>query len=117
MGDGCEESEGKETVMPNCVEVSEKVRRYPNNPMICTKDDEIRVGGEYDYHETGPSINVRVRVLEDRSDEEFVRLLVEWLAGDQGVGSAPSEISMRHGQFGYGGMHRLFDAGTYVPVD
>lgn len=44
---------------------------------ICTKDGEVRVGGIYQY-EDGQA-KIRVEVLEDLSDKEWVKLYLRQL--------------------------------------
>lgn len=100
----------------NVIDIGPGVRRYPENPGICTRDHLIEVGAEYDYHETMPTTNIRVRVVEDRSDEGRVELLLEALGGDAPPGDTFA-YSMVHGRFAFGGMARLFPAGEYVRVD
>ena len=86
--------------------------KYEHNPGICTTGNQVEVGKEYDYHETLPTMNSRVRVLKDESDAEGVKLNLLIVAGDY-VGKSFSFFAA-HGQYGYGGMARLFDPGTYI---
>lgn len=81
--------------------------KYKNNH-ICTKDQEIVIGQQYDYSEDGQ--RMRVLVLEDNSDKEAVRFKLKMLTEPKGV--TFDFMATYHGGY-YNGMGRLWDAGEY----
>ena len=83
---------------------------------ICTKNNEVIVGGKYQYYESIPLIIMDVEVLEDTSDSErieFVLKPLKIIAGSS-FNSEPFTIMAARGNYAYSGMWRLYDLGEYV---
>lgn len=82
--------------------------QYKHN-QICTTGKDISIGQEYQYCEDDDVY--AVRLLGDTTDADMLRFDFEILAGpEQGTRFSCSAI---HGDYAYGGMWRLYDAGTY----
>jgi len=89
--------------------------KYDHN-QICTTDGEIVEGKCYQYYESLPLCIMNIRIIEDRSDGQYIRFLVEKVGFGfpfPVVDSEPFEISALKGHYAYGGMWRLYDLETY----
>ena len=82
--------------------------KYTHN-QICTRDSEIVVGKQYDYSEDG--MRMRVKVLEDISDDERISFKLKILSEPKGENFT---VYAARGNYAYNGMWRLWDAGEYL---
>jgi hypothetical protein len=89
--------------------------KYSHN-QVCTNNGEIEVGKEYDYKESLPTIISLVKVLADTSNEEFIEFELEVIKSFHNFPKTGEKfsVSARRGHYAYGGMWRLWDAGTYT---
>ena len=85
--------------------------KYDHN-QICTKDNEVEVGKDYDYKED--SSIFRVRVVKEESDKEGIGFKLEILEGPEKGTSFSCWAA--NGKYAYSGMWRLYDLNTYVNV-
>lgn len=78
---------------------------------VQTQGDEVQVGECYQYKED--SWIADVRVLATRSDGEGIGFKLEVLQCNYPLGEPVFDCWAALGHYGYNGMWRLYDAGTY----
>lgn len=81
---------------------------YKHN-QICTLNSDITIGHTYDYSEDWTRL--RVEILEDNSDDEFISFRLKIVKGENK--GMIFDVSARTGFYAYNGMWRLHDCGCY----
>jgi hypothetical protein len=89
--------------------------KYEHN-QICTTNNEIIVGNEYDYKEEG--YECRVKVLEDNSDREGIGFLLKIVPHDRNhnfyENNQTFNVWAAAGKYAYNGMWRLYNVVEYL---
>ncbi len=87
-----------------------------DHEQICTKNNEIEVGKQYQYKE-GSAI-VGVKLISDNSDKEFIGFTVKVVEpiGDSFKVGELFDVTAKRGHYAFSGMWRLYDSGTYMII-
>lgn len=86
--------------------------RYEHN-QICTKDNEIVIGEIYDYEED--DWIAEVKIIKDTSDKDGIGFDCKILRQNYKIDNEKIfNCWAANGHYGYNGMWRLYDRGTYT---
>lgn len=89
--------------------------KYDHN-QICTTGKEVKVGKAYQYKEA--SWIADVKVISEISDASGISFELKILRQNYKIGIEDTFTCWAaHGKYGYSGMWRLFDLGTYRKVE